>query len=352
MATYDLQRVNILLVEDNTFVRHTIEDILRQFKFGHITVASSGADAIESLKTTFMAKQFGPDIIISDLVMTPINGLLLLRWVRSAKDSPNKMCPFVMLSGAADEAYVSSSRDLGSTEFIAKPFSAVSIYQRVLEVIDFPRQFVTTHNYFGPDRRRLKNGDKPNDKERREKLEKECTIVYSADKIVKPKGPSDVWYWRLPNTLQQKVASGFAGKGIKGEIPDDLLKQAEKQLKRASLDFTSWAIEYLSKLAELCTDALMEPGRRSRHFGEINTLALELRGQGGTFGYPLISTFGKMLYDTTIEGCSESDSAVEVVKCHVDSMRAVIREKVSGDGGQIGRELLKGLQMSIAKHKS
>ena len=30
-------------------------------------------------------------------------------------------------------------------------------------------------------------------------------------------------------------------------------------------------------------------------------------------------------------------------------MRAVIREKIAGDGGEIGRELLKGLKMSIEK---
>ena len=80
---------------------------------------------------------------------------------------------------------------------------------------------------------------------------------------------------------------------------------------------------------------------------EINLLALELRGQGGTFGYPLISTFGKMLYDSTLEGCREDDNAVKIVQAHVDSMRAVIREKISGDGGEIGRELLASLKKAI-----
>jgi len=332
------------------FVRNTFEDMLRHFEFDKIATAENGEDAIDYLKLMKSADNPGPDIIISDLVMAPINGLLLTRWVRSAKECPNRMVPFILISGAADREYVHSARDLGVTEFIAKPFSVTSVYERVLEVIDYPRQFVTTQKYFGPDRRRRKEGP-PGGTERREKDEKDVTIVYSADKVVKPKAPSDVWYWRLPNSLRERVASGMFGAEEKGEIPANLLEQAEEQLERAALDFTKWAADYLSKLSDLCTEALMEPGRRSRHFGEIHTLALELRGQGGTFGFSLISTIGKMLFDATGEGCSETDSAVEIVKCHVDSMRAVIRENVTGDGGEIGKALIMGLKQSIDSHK-
>ena len=54
-----------------------------------------------------------------------------------------------------------------------------------------------------------------------------------------------------------------------------------------------------------------------------------------------------MLYDTTIEGCPEDNNAVEIVKAHIDAMRAVLREKVSGDGGEIGRALLESLNKAI-----
>ena len=33
-------------------------------------------------------------------------------------------------------------------------------------------------------------------------------------------------------------------------------------------------------------------------------------------------------------------------------MRAVIREKVAGDGAEIGRALLKSLEIAIAKHSA
>ena len=139
-------------------------------------------------------------------------------------------------------------------------------------------------------------------------------------------------------------AAAFKGAA---EMPLDLLEEAEQQLERASLDFTTWALDYLKKLSDLCIQALKEETSRGKHFQDINLLALELRGQGGTFGYPLISTFGKMLYDSTLEGCREDDNAVGIVKAHIDAMRAVLREKIAGDGGKIGRELLASLQKAI-----
>ena len=345
MEAFDLSRLGIFLVEDNSYIRVTLENVLRQFQFGRINSVNDGQKAVEFMKKLGSGNVSTPDIIISDLVMAPINGLLFLRWVRTSKDSINRMIPFIMLSGAADETYVNSARDLGVTEFLAKPFSGASIYKHIVKVIENPRQFITTTEYFGPDRRRKKQ-DPPGD-ERREKEEKDITIVYSAEKVVKPKNPTDVWYFRLPNSLKEKAG----GAGFKGaaEIPMDLLEEAEQQLERAALDFTTWALEYLAKLMDLCTEAILagEGVGREKIFAEINLLALELRGQGGTFGYPLISTFGKMLYDSTSEGCREDDNAVEIVKAHIDAMRAVLREKIAGDGGAVGRALLASLQKAI-----
>ena len=64
--------------------------------------------------------------------------------------------PFIMISGAADQHNVHDARDAGANEFVAKPFTIGSVFGRIQAVIDRPRQFVATRNYFGPDRRRVK----------------------------------------------------------------------------------------------------------------------------------------------------------------------------------------------------
>lgn len=348
-----LERLSILLVEDNLYIRDILESVLRQIGFGWVATARNGQEAIEFLKLAGKTQSQSAglsnvDMILSDLLMSPINGLLLLRWVRMQKDSINRFLPFLMISGAADKDYVEAARDLGVTEFVAKPFSAQSISERVMKVIDSPRQFVACTNYFGPDRRR-KRMPLPADvhKNRRREGDAHATIVYSADKVVKPKKESDVWFFRLPNSLRDKVG----GAGIKGplELPADLLEEAENALQRQAIDFADWAKNYLTKLSKITEAALLNPAGRRSHFQEMNMVAHELRGQGGTFGYPLITVFAKSLYDATMPGCPEDDAALGVVKAHTDAMRAVIRDRISGDGGEIGRELLKSLKLAIER---
>ena len=94
------------------------------------------------------------DLIISNWQMSPVDGMILLRWVRRHADSPNRFVPFIMLSGHSGPASVAEARDMGATEFVTKPFSVQTLAQRIQMVIERPRQFVHTGDYFGPDRRR------------------------------------------------------------------------------------------------------------------------------------------------------------------------------------------------------
>ena len=279
MAIYDLSRIGILLVEDNTFISNVLESLLHSFRVGKVTTAKSGEEAIDVLSSPVFATSI--DIVMSDLLMSPINGLLLLRWVRNSKESVNRFMPFVMVSGAADRDNVIESRDIGVTEFLAKPFSAESVYRRILEVIDRPRQFVASSEYFGPERRRRNVGR--SGVELRQTRDDEITIVRSANDITPATGTSKVWYFQHANNLRLKVGGGGVGRGA-GEMPTALLDNAEEQLQRNALDFTEWARSYLGDLTGLCGRAREDAAIRPRLMGEINILAHELRGQGGTFG--------------------------------------------------------------------
>jgi two-component system chemotaxis response regulator CheY len=46
------------------------------------------------------------------------------------------------------------ARDAGVTEFLVKPFTARDLYRRLYQIIERPRQFVRSEDFFGPDRRR------------------------------------------------------------------------------------------------------------------------------------------------------------------------------------------------------
>jgi two-component system, chemotaxis family, chemotaxis protein CheY len=62
--------------------------------------------------------------------------------------------PIIMLTGHSEKKRVTAARDAGVTEFLAKPISAKSLYERVLNIVVNPRPFIRAKGYFGPDRRR------------------------------------------------------------------------------------------------------------------------------------------------------------------------------------------------------
>ncbi len=343
-ALSQFERLRVFVVEDNPFIRETMTGLLRHLSIRTIVTAESGTDAIAELKQMKLTNM-SPDFVISDLVMSPINGLLLLRWVRMSPESPNRFMPFMMVSGAADSGYVNASRDMGVSEFLAKPFSSASMLEKIVALINYPRPFIMSLEYFGPDRRRRKL-PAPNETERRKTSKEDMTVVYSPDQISKATDKAALYVFRFPNKLKEKVAGSFRGPIT---VPTEVLEKAEEEMERKSLNFKDWALNYLAQLTTITTDALMDTTGRAEHFEKINLIALELRGQGGVFGYPIISIAGKMLYDVTHDGCAVDDTALEIAKAHTDTMKAVLREDIRGDGGQIGRQLIEGLRQAVLK---
>lgn len=160
MSNIDLSRVSILVVEDSQFIRSLIVNCLRVLGVGSIKSVDDGAEAIEFIKQVkdnpMKAGMMNIDLIISDWEMSPVNGMILLRWIRRHKESKDRFIPFLMLTGYSEPKRVQDARAMGVNEFMSKPFTVNALADKLFSVINKPRQFVHTSSYFGPDRRRQK----------------------------------------------------------------------------------------------------------------------------------------------------------------------------------------------------
>jgi DNA-binding response OmpR family regulator len=88
-----------------------------------------------------------------------MSGLELVKLIRTSPDCPNPFVPVIMLTGHSQAEHVREARDAGATEFLAKPISAKGVLARMTLVIESPRSFVRTKEYFGPCRRRRADED-------------------------------------------------------------------------------------------------------------------------------------------------------------------------------------------------
>ena len=144
---YDLSSLSFLVVDNNNYMITILKTLLRGYGIHKICDARDAGSAFEELQNNPV------DIILLDCVMDTLSGIEFTRLARTAKDSPNPYIPIIMISAYTERSRVYQARDVGITEFIQKPLSATSLYNRIIHTIEFPRQFVRTPGYFGPDRR-------------------------------------------------------------------------------------------------------------------------------------------------------------------------------------------------------
>ncbi len=147
---YELKNASILIVDDMQPMLSLVASLLKIFGFRNILQAR---DAEEGF-TKFIHNN--PDIVITDWLMGPYDGIELIHKIRTDPQSPNKFVPVIMMTGYSHKIRVEGARDTGVTEFLVKPFRAKDLYTRVEQLIEKPRRFVETGEFFGPDRRRRK----------------------------------------------------------------------------------------------------------------------------------------------------------------------------------------------------
>jgi len=143
---YELLKV--LLVDDNHHMRVLLAEILRAIGVKNILEANDGAEGLQ------MMRNHAVDIVMTDLSMQPLDGIDFVRLLRNSPDSPNQMAPVIMITGHSTQRRVNEARNAGVNEFLAKPLTARGVIERISQIVDHPRPYVRTQDYFGPDRRR------------------------------------------------------------------------------------------------------------------------------------------------------------------------------------------------------
>lgn len=148
------ESLKVLIIEDKEHMRALLRRLLNHIGVRTIHEAPDGAAALELLR------DLECDLILSDLSMAPMDGLEFAKRVRSAKTGTTPpSVPIIMISGFTERAKVEAARDVGVTEFLAKPVTPANLISRITEILERPRAFVRSDTYCGPDRRRRQSGN-------------------------------------------------------------------------------------------------------------------------------------------------------------------------------------------------
>lgn len=151
MAKIDFEKLRFVVVDDNTHMRRIVRTLLRAFGSREIYEAEDGASGLEAVDA------YSPDILIADIKMPIFDGIELTQMIRNPEGPKHPFLPIIVLTAYSEKKHVIQTRDAGATEFLCKPVSASALFRRIQNVIENPRPFIRTRNFFGPDRRRYIN---------------------------------------------------------------------------------------------------------------------------------------------------------------------------------------------------
>jgi PleD family two-component response regulator len=150
ISNYDLQQLRIMAVDDSRHMNQLLGAILRGLGIQYFEAHSDPARAFDAIG------EFKPDIVFLDWDMPKLDGAAFARLIRRDPKSPNHFLPIVVISAFGDREHVTRARDAGVNEFLVKPVAGRGVYDRIVSIIEQPREFVRAPGYVGPCRRRHK----------------------------------------------------------------------------------------------------------------------------------------------------------------------------------------------------
>lgn len=336
-----LAKIQVLVVDQDVRIATLVRDVLESFGFRHIKLAINPAGAAEAVEGSL-------DLIISEWPMMMPSGEDFVRYVRRNDKSPRRDIPIVMLTARAEQVDVETARDAGVTEFLAKPFTAKMLSNRLVQVIDNPRSFILTRDFAGPDRRR--KGEPPQGVADR-RLPEEVLQQHAT-----PKGDGIIYnihnqqvLVKNPNRkLKEAIGSDVSAEKI---FDPDNIRQAQQVIMNMKDEYTSWVQADVGKMDAIYV-ALSSDMDSEEPWAILSRTAFAMMGQAGTFGYHMASAVAKSLYDYVESKPKPDASSLVILRKHIDTLYVIFSQEITGGDESLGQEVVDTLHSLIEKYQS
>jgi two-component system chemotaxis response regulator CheY len=152
---YDLGRLSLLIVEPDATATATWRRLLASLKISKAQFVPDAAQAWTHLGRAVAAV----DIMVSRWELPEQDGIALVSKLRHHADSPAPFLPTVIVTQSVTRERIRRALDVGVHEILVPPLTPKAVEARLREIIERPRKFLRSGDYFGPDRRRTVRPD-------------------------------------------------------------------------------------------------------------------------------------------------------------------------------------------------
>jgi hypothetical protein len=140
-----------------------------------------------------------------------------------------------------------------------------------------------------------------------------------------------------PNVLKAKVGGG-------GGIDSSVLKRAEQAIEGLKDEFAEWILKDLDRLTT--ARSAFERDRKGDNFNALYRAALDLKGQGTTFDFPLVARVAASLATLT-DGTTAALLPMALIDGHVDAIKVIVREKIKDPADPVACVLASELEKKV-----
>ncbi|UUM31849.1 chemotaxis response regulator CheY [Vibrio japonicus] len=120
--------MKILIVDDFSTMRRIVKNLLRDLGFNNTQEADDGLTALPMLKNG------GFDFVVTDWNMPGMQGIDLLRHIRS--DEQLKHLPVLMITAEAKREQIIEAAQAGVNGYIVKPFTAATLKEKLDKIFE------------------------------------------------------------------------------------------------------------------------------------------------------------------------------------------------------------------------
>lgn len=118
----------------------------------------------------------------------------------------------------------------------------------------------------------------------------------------------------------------------------EALANAESGLAKLRAKYVEWVRDDIDELVSSCHGQFGEEA-----LVRVRRAAHNLKGQGESFGYPLITAIGQSLFDYCDNLREPGPQVPAIVRAHVDAILKVVEQRLTESGGEAGSEVMNGL---------
>ena len=118
----------------------------------------------------------------------------------------------------------------------------------------------------------------------------------------------------------------------------------ENELRDLFMESAKASIDELRATYRSLREQPEDPAARLKSMAETVHV---LKGQGSSFGFPLITKIGKTFMSLLKGRESADEAALKLIEIHVDALALVIDQLIEGDGGELGATLVARLESKV-----